>query len=463
MQWKRSLDSLNNLLFILKEHFLLGAILSLGVVLRFYGLGLIPGPIFDEVFYPIFALNYLNGETFFAVHPPLGSYLISLGIYLYQLLPWTDSIMFGSVNIEDINPFSYRWISALSSVILIYIGYKISLELMNKKGFALLVALFLTLDGSLLVDSRIGVINSLFSLFGFMSMLFFIKALKKNKMSYFFLTGLLLGSAFSVKWNGLGFWLSMIILVVLFFILSKFIDNFESSKQNRINLNPLNFLFVFLVPFLFYLAIWLPDLLHNNSNLIDQHAQMISYHFDSGDQKPHPYSSPWYTWPLMIRPMGYFFESNTILGPDLVDKEIFTAIHLLPNPALSLFSFIAIVILTFKWMGFVSESIGRQKILDELYISSFILVGYYANFLPWAFPERSTFIYHYQPSAVFSFMALAYLLHEAVKKDKTESRMLYMATLALILISAIYWLPLHLGLPISSESFYSKMWFISWI
>ena len=173
-------------MFILKEHFLLGAILSLGVVLRFYGLGLIPGPIFDEVFYPIFALNYLNGETFFAVHPPLGSYLLSLGIYLYQLLPWTDSIMFGSVNIEDINPFSYRWISALSSVILIYIGYKISLELMNKKGFALLVALFLTLDGSLLVDSRIGVINSLFSLFGFMSMLFFIKALKRTKCLTFF-------------------------------------------------------------------------------------------------------------------------------------------------------------------------------------------------------------------------------------------------------------------------------------
>ena len=114
MQWTRWLDSLNKLLFILKEHFLLVAILSLGVVLRFYGLGLIPGPIFDEVFYPIFALNYLNGETFFAVHPPLGSYLLSLGIYLYQLLPWTDSIMFGGVKIEDINPLSYRWISALS-------------------------------------------------------------------------------------------------------------------------------------------------------------------------------------------------------------------------------------------------------------------------------------------------------------------------------------------------------------
>ena len=41
MQWTRWLDSLNKLLFILKEHFLLVAILSLGVVLRFYGLGLI--------------------------------------------------------------------------------------------------------------------------------------------------------------------------------------------------------------------------------------------------------------------------------------------------------------------------------------------------------------------------------------------------------------------------------------
>ena len=78
----------------IKTHWQILSILLVGSILRFFNLGLIPGPIFDEVFYPVFALNYLSGETFFSVHPPLGSYILTLGIYVYDLLPWTESINF---------------------------------------------------------------------------------------------------------------------------------------------------------------------------------------------------------------------------------------------------------------------------------------------------------------------------------------------------------------------------------
>ena len=445
---------------LIRTHWPILLILVIGSILRFYNLGLIPGPVFDEVFYPAFALNYLKGETFLSVHPPLGSYLFTLSVYFYELLPWTDNINFSLANVESIDPISYRWISAVSGVSLIFVGYKLALELLSRNGFALLVALFLALDGSLLVDSRLGLINIFFTLFGFMAILFFIKGLKRDSMGLLFLSGLLLGSAISIKWNGLGFWLTLLAFMLLLFALNKISLHSEENYKNS-NLKQASLVFV--LPFLVYLVFWLPDLSHNGNTLIDQHSQMIAYHFDETDQKPHPYSSPWYTWPMMIRPIAYFFDSGTIINLDGTSTEIFTAIHLLPNPALNFLSLVAVILLTFKWIEVISKSVSGKKVMEETYLISFILIGFYSNFIPWAVASRSTFIYHYQPAACFSFMALAFLLYRLTTKNKRENYFLYYVSLILILISAVYWLPLQLGLEITSESFYSRMWFDTWI
>ena len=60
-------------------------------------------------------------------------------------------------------------------------------------------------------------------------------------------------------------------------------------------------------------------------------------------------------------------------------------------------------------------------------------------------------------------MALAFLLYRLTDKRKSENMSLYYLTLILVLVSAVYWLPLQLGLEITSESFYSRMWFDTWI
>ncbi len=113
-------------------------------------------------------------------------------------------------------------------------------------------------------------------------------------------------------------------------------------------------------------------------------------------------------------------------------------------------------------IGLVEDK-GNKEIDGDLIIISIICIGFYANFLPWAIASRSTFIHHFQPSACFAFMALAFLLFKASNKNKFENRGFVLSILVLIIISTIYWLPLQLGIPISSESFYSRMWFESWI
>tara|TARA_B100000579_G_scaffold277037_1_gene229137 strand:- start:2417 stop:3757 length:1341 start_codon:yes stop_codon:yes gene_type:complete len=434
-------------------------ILLIGALLRFYNLGLIPGPVFDEVFYPEFALNYLKGEAFFSVHPPLGSYILAFGIYIYDLLPWVGEIDFSAAKVESINPLSFRWIGAVSGVILIYVGYKLAMEMLDQKLFALLVALFLALDGSLLVDSRLGLINIYLSLFGFMAILFFVRGCKDFNVGSFIISSLLLGAVISVKWNGLGFWLTLILFSLLIFLLNRWQihnDKYQYPKT-------ISFLIYFFSPFFIYLVFWLPELIHNEYSLIDKHFQMLSYHFENADQKAHPYSSPWYTWPLMIRPIGYFFDSKTLIGEDGSIFELYSTMHLFPNPALSFLSFLAVIILTFKWIEAMARPLSTIQFSKETYSISLILLGYYANFLPWVVASRSTFIYHYQPAAVFSFFALAFLLYKLLNKNRLENSVFYYSVLALVITSAIYWLPFHLGIEITSESFNSRMWFDSWI
>ena len=432
----------------------------LGCVLRFYNLGLIPGPVFDEVFYPVFALNYLGGDIFFSVHPPLGSYILTFGILLYDFLPWTGSIDFSLAELGDLNPLSYRWIGAVSGIGLIYVGYRLALEIYHKKLFALLVALFFTLDGSLLVDSRFGLINIYLTLFGFTSLLFFITGIKAQSIGKLLLSGLMLGAVISIKWNGLGFWLTLMFFsFVIFLIKRSMLDS--NGKYDNPDIRQI--LLVFLTPFIVYFILWFPDILHNEMTFFDKHSQMISYHFDKTDQKAHPYSSSWYTWPFMIRPIGYFFDSETIINAQGISSELFKAIHLFPNPALNFLSLISVILLTFKWIDILSQSINNRKAQEDLYPASLILMGFYANFLPWALASRSTFLYHYQPAACFAFMALAFMLCRLINKGKIANMSLYYASLGLILVSGLYWLPLQLGLEISSKSFYLRMWFETWI
>ena len=50
---------------------------------RLRDLGFPPKRVFDEIYFPVFASKYLEGERFFDLHPPLGKFIIAASIALF--------------------------------------------------------------------------------------------------------------------------------------------------------------------------------------------------------------------------------------------------------------------------------------------------------------------------------------------------------------------------------------------
>jgi dolichyl-phosphate-mannose-protein mannosyltransferase len=443
-----------------KINFPISLILIVAVLLRFFNLGGLPGSVFDEVYYPVFALKLLSGQEYFSVHPPIGVYLTSLSIYLHSILPWTDPLLVSGFDINNVDPISYRWLPAFIGVVLVYVSYLLSLQISDKKYFALLVALFFCLDGSMLVDSRFGLINIYLVFFGFLGLLFLFRAIKSpENLLETFLSAIFVGLALSVKWNGLGFW--ALSLCVLFFIAitNRFEIKIHHKWYVKNTLLCRSFCVVIAVPILIYLISWAPYFyIYEHKSFLDTHNQLLSFHSDSVDPKSHPYESKWYTWPFAQRPMGYFFE---VIGEG--NDTDFTSVHLFPNPMLYWFGLAAVLILSGKFL-MATRSFLFTRTADFTYFFMFFVVfGYFGNLLPWILVSRSTFLYHYQPSSGFAFLALAFFVSSLLDNNKGQNRLFASIIITLILAATIYWIPLQLGISVNKDYFYQLMWFDSWI
>lgn len=448
-----------------ERNYILILLVTLGIFLRFFNLGVIPGPAFDEVYYPVFALDFLSGKDYFSVHPPVGVYLTSISIYLYSVLPWTDSLISTGFEIENLSSISYRWLPAVVGSSLTYIAYLVCLQIHSNKNFALLVAFYFCVDGSMLVDSRFGLINIYLVFFGFLGLLFFLRMIKATGNSWhLLLSSLCLGLAIAVKWNGLGF-LAVAVCFMLFLSFTRLrgykftTEEVIGEYSQRKALIPLIALTT-----LVYFAAWGPYFSKvGEMDYLDKHSQLLSFHAENTDEKTHPYESRWFTWPLVVRPMGYYFKSAENSVIELDEKTVFTSVHLLPNPVLYWCSFVAVIILGGRLMLSTAKLID-SKLIDSNYLFMFfVTLGYLGNFLPWSLVSRSTFIYHYQPSSGFAFLALAFLMTELIEDKKQFGSQLYLLILIMICLSGFYWIPLQLGLSITSDYFYGLMWFKSWI
>ncbi|MFM8868696.1 MAG: phospholipid carrier-dependent glycosyltransferase, partial [Candidatus Nanopelagicus sp.] len=131
-----------------------------------------------------------QGEAEFVVHPPLGKWLIGLGIKI-----------FGD------NEFGWRIAAAIigsASVLLIYL---IANLLFNSKFLSLTAAALLSLDGLHLVMSRVALLD-IFLMF-FILLTFYL--LLKNNL---WLSGVAIGLAGSTKWSAF-FLLPVLILLTI--------------------------------------------------------------------------------------------------------------------------------------------------------------------------------------------------------------------------------------------------------
>jgi dolichyl-phosphate-mannose-protein mannosyltransferase len=460
-----------------KTLFLVLLILIGAFTLRLFHLGDIPGSTFDEVFYPRYGFDYLTGETFFYSHPPLGNYIYTVAIWIYSQLPWIDLASIDSLTFEQLPPLSYRWINAVFGSLLCLLAYFLAKAVSKNKIFALIVSFFVAIDGSLLVDSRFALPNVFIVFFGLSALLCAAKSQSSdgNERYWLLFCGIFLGLTASVKWNGLGYML----IILSFFLTLYFINRFDiyrfGKKDFRQNhQEPIMMtnsvpkweylLYILATPLLVYVLVSIPDLQFNTEyGFIEKQQQMLGYHQYMVEGNEHPYCSKWYSWPLMIRPIGYFFSSRDAIDAFGNEIMLFQDVHLFPNPFLYWFSAIAILTMLVQWLKLSRQWISQGIVSHKFYLFLFILIGYFANLLPWAFVSRCLFLYHYQPASVFAFLALAWYLTQLIRSESLKYRVVSWGILTIIVISFLYWLPFQLGITLESDAFYARMWFQSWI
>ncbi|WP_264321582.1 dolichyl-phosphate-mannose--protein mannosyltransferase [Zarconia navalis] len=459
----------------------------LSLTLRFWGLERFNTLVFDEVYYAKFAVNYLNGTEVFDAHPPLGKYIIAVGIWLSQLFAFQNT---NDLTGQVLSPISYRWMNALVGSCIPIVVAGIAYQLSDRRSYAVLAGFFCAIDGFFLVESRYALINIYLVFFGLLGQWLFLISLRlKNdrKALISIGAGICFGASVSVKWNGLGFLLG-IYLVYSIARLVKYLDlkeniTIEANLKKSWFKNIANLKLIHLVlnlafiPAIIYLLIWIPHLqLNPTETFWSVHQKILSYHqtgVGTGAQV-HPYCSRWYTWPLMLRPMSYFYDRSTqndihsILPPlPTYFNEGIYDVHLMGNPILWWLSGGAISILILWGLTEVLPSVfsSRSQLsrANSFLIPLYLLTNYFANFLPWILVRRCTFIYLYMSAFIFSILAFSWLVDRWLNCDRLSHKIWAMSTILISVFAFIFWLPVYLGLPLSIEQFNLRMLLKSWI
>src|SRR5918997_1463918 len=131
-----------------------------------------------------------------------------------------------------------------------------------------------------------------------------------------------------------------------------------------------------------YLHFWLTG--HSWADLVALHRDMLAYHRNLG--VVHDDSSPWWQWPLAARGVWYYVDTRQHEGAFVFGNG---------NPLLYWPMIVAVGWVVIDWWG------RRSAALLVL------LIGFFGQWLPWAFSPRGTFIYHFMPVVPRGCMAIA--------------------------------------------------------
>ena len=398
----------------------LAIILGISALLRIIRLGTPNEVVFDEVYYVDGARDLLangveltNGKPEFVVHPPIGKWMIAIGIKL-----------FGD------NPIGWRISAALFGVVSIYLIFLVARKLFKSDFLALLSAALASIDGIHLVMSRTALLDIFL-------MTFLLGAFTALIYQKYLLMALMLGLGLGTKWSA------------LYFIIAIAIYLFIRERRALIS-------YVIVIPSV-YLISWSGWFLSSNGwdrqsssnsllSLFNYHKEILNFH--TGLETDHPYqASPW-NWLILGRPTSFFYDSPKNCGSDNCAQEI-----------------LAMGTPTIWWLGLISIFITIGYFIHRRDKSAgLILLALLSNYLPWLmFPERTTFYFYAIAFQPYLILAITFAIKEFLADSQGKRRVWVLSGFSLSALVFLYFLPLYLGTVLTYESWYSRMWFSSWI
>lgn len=404
----------------------ISAILTFALSIRLWRLNQPSGYIFDEVYYAKNANSLISsaveldgqGQAEFVVHPPLGKWLIAIGIRV-----------FGN------SEFGWRFASAIFGSLSILLIYLVVKKLFNSEFLSITAALLMTFDGLNLVMSRVALLDIFLMFFILLSFYFLI-------INNLWLSGSAIGFALAIKWSA-AFLIPLLIIFVVIYNKINFKNFFKVLNQ-----------FVFL-PILIYVISWSGWIFSSKgwarqsesnvfSSLWNYHMQILDFHRDLNEK--HAYqANPW-SWLILGRPTSFYYEGSGNCGATKCAQEILA----LGTPILWWSSIFAVAIC----FGFLITSLERSVAI--------ILVGFAGTYLPWFFIQNRTTFYFYSISILpFLILSIIYCLNLLIINIKYKKYVL--GFILLVALNFIYFLPIYLGISIPYSQWLSRMWLESWI
>jgi len=403
---------------------------------------------FDEVYFTRTAQQYLNQQWPYEwTHPPLGKLIISTGIAAFGL-----------------NPFGWRIMGVIFGALMIPLIYLLGKKMTGSYigGFA--AAFLLTFDFMHFTEARLGITDTYVVFFSLASQLFFFiylsgvinKGWKNTRIIPLFLSFLFFALGFSTKWLVLfGFLGELAILVII--RLAQVIKNDHklSTKVYDFFDHPYPYLVAFILMAIgIYFLIYIPDMIAGRSffNVVGLQDSMLGYH--SGPiGLDHPYSSPGWSWPIIGKPL-WLYISNL---PDGMRSTI----SLFGNPAVWWVGFASIIGITALTVGKAAIELKKRQIPKIELPAAFLLVLFFAQWLPYAFVSRGLFIYHYYVNVPIICLASAYFISKYWKYKWVK--IAAVAYFAAVVILFLLFYPVISGTPVATSTAESLRWFNQWV
>lgn len=414
---------------------------------------------FDEVHHARTAYEHINYISPREIsHPPLGKILLGIGIRIFGM-----------------NPFGWRFMGTLFGVMMLPLMYVFAKRLFNKTLFAFIPTALFAVDFMHYTQTRIATIDS-YSVFFIMLMCFFMylytetnynrQPLGKSLLPLA-LCGITFGLGAATKWLCIyaGAGLAFIFAVQMVkryreyaYACGALEEEDDINPQRREFLQGVSreylrktfitllwcVLFFIIIPLIIYLLSYIPYTLvkegaYDFNAILRNQEVMLTHH---SKFNIHPYSSPWYTWPLNIRPV-FLFQGQGY------PKELMSSMSTMGNPAVwwgGLGAVIALIVIRIR-----KGRLGRRTF--------FLAVMALSQYVPWMLLTRETYIYHYFATVPFLILLMGVLAKYLIERTKHGKKAVFIYLGVCFLLFVMFY-PITTGIVIPRE--YSDT-FLRWL
>lgn len=195
---------------------------------------------------------------------------------------------------------------------------------------------------------------------------------------------------------------------------------------------------------------------HNFVDMVTLQTQMFNYHDHL--VATHPYASSWWQWPILERPISYFYHDYRT-GADTNNPAACCVAEILalPNPFVWLFGLITVPL------------VGIYAWFERNRGYALLIVAYFLQWLPWIASPRIAFEYHFFPNLAIIVLCNAIVLQKLWNWVPSGSDSPFMPRLGVgvylvVVVAAFaFFYPVLAGTHVTWDAWHARMWYPRWI